>query len=164
MARLGGWHRVRGQHCGHWQLYTLACLNCDIDAAINTHYVYRLKKLREQWRIESRPGNFQVTFTFLFVMLYSSQHESMSEWRNSSRHTAQYIADAYLLAGVEWLPVCGGGGEEPLHVLGGAGAGGSLHLPHTQLGAGLILLQLKLKHTVINMVLQYTQSMQSIFL
>ena len=78
--------------------------------------------------------------------------------------TAQDVSAAYLLAGVEWLPVCGGGGEEPLHVLGGAGAGGPLHLPHTQLGARLILLQLKLKHTVINMVLQYTQSMQSIFL
>ena len=87
----------------------------------------------------------------------------MSKLRSASGHTAQYIG-AHLLAGVEWLPVCGGGGEEPLHVLGGAGAGGPLHLPHTQLGAGLILLQLKLKHTVINMVLQYTQSMQSIFL
>ena len=87
----------------------------------------------------------------------------MSKLRSASGHTTQYIG-AHLLAGVEWLPVCGGGGEEPLHVLGGAGAGGSLHLPHTQLGARLILLQLKLKHTVINMVLQYTQSMQSIFL
>ena len=60
----GGWHRVRGQHCGHWQLYTLACLNCDIDTAINTHYVYRLKKLREQWKIESRQGNFQLSTVY----------------------------------------------------------------------------------------------------
>ena len=76
----------------------------------------------------------------------------MSKLRNPSGHTAEYIA-AHLLAGCEWLPVCGGGGEEPLHVLGGAGAGGALHaLPHTQLGAGLILLKLKLKHTVINII------------